>query len=186
MENKEQIKTEEEDELGEIKLSDYQKLGEDFREWLNNVEELPEDFWEKIRNTEQGMDLRGLFNKLRKELFIVYGNERGHAKSFADSRFTSLSEMIKRRMTSCGAMTNIFGTALRNFGIPVKFIHGKLESQEGERMRHSWLELYDPKKDEWFEADPAHKNFTVFPDAKRYKTYHNWLELKEDYDRGEF
>jgi len=73
------------------------------------------------------------------------------AKSLSDSRFTSLKEMIERGMISCGYLRKIFGTALRKFGIPVKFIHGIFEEQKNlpkeSEDRHAWVRnFYNPQR----------------------------------------
>ncbi len=175
----------EKDLLSEIRLSDYGKIEGCNSEWIE-TQEIPDIIWTKVSKINSELTLRELFCNIRKELFDVYGEKRDKAKSFADSRFTSLPEMVERGMVSCGALVNIFGNILRKLGVSTKFIHGKLESQEGADYRHSWLEIYDPRCQTWIEVDPTKKDFEMASDTQRYKEYHNWQELKEDYDKGKY
>ena len=135
------------------------------------------------------LSLEEFLKKARDALFSLYGQKRDKAKSFADSRFTPIDQMVERGMVSCGSLTNIFGAILRGIGVPVKFIHGdsitKVKDAE-KTSRHSWLEIYDPLHNSWIEADPTHPTFGMWPEAKRIREYHDWLELKRDYDDGNF
>ena len=180
-------KLEKESWIDKIKLSDYQKLNKSVKSWIDTNLEIPDHLWRRIRDVQSQLTIGELLKKIDKELIVVYGDKRDKAKSFADSRFTPLDKMIERGMISCGAMTNIFGTALRKLGIPVKFVHGILEKQEGE-FRHSWLEIYNPYENNWFEVDPtkSNTNFKVPEKAHRIKIYHDWQELRGDYDKGEY
>jgi hypothetical protein len=129
-----------------------------------------------------------MLSRIIEGLLTLYGDKKDKGKSFKDSRFTSLEKMMDRGMVTCGAMTEITGTALRKFGIPTKMIHGILESQKKSfiksvllKNRHSWLEIYVPKTKEWLPLDPTQNDFNLFPDAEKIKEYHDWDELKEDY-----
>jgi len=172
--------------LEEVRILDYRvELNKEIKNWIISQEEIPNYFWGKLKDVSSQTTFRELLNKVRKELYAIYGRKRDKARSFTDSRFTPLSKMLERGMISCGALTNIFGTVLRKFGIPVKFIHGRLKHQTGED-RHAWLEVYNPLKKKWFEIDPTYPDFKMKPDAKRIKVYHDWEELKKDYDEGNF
>ncbi len=173
--------------LKEIKLSDYERerLEGDVAEWLR-AQEIPGVLWDRIKQQNSELTVKKLLENIRDELLSIYGKKRDKAKSFADSRFTPLPEMIDRGMVSCGSMANIFGNVLRKLGIPTKFIHGKLERQKEAGDRHSWLEIYNPHNGTWIEIDSTGKNFEMAPDALRYKIYHDWQELKEDFDKGDY
>ena len=171
--------------LNNIKISDYQKLENGTAEWAE-AQEIPSILWDKVKQQNPELTIKELLENIRGELFSIYGKKQDKAKSFADSRFTSLPEMINRGMTSCGAMVNIFGNVLRKLGIPTKFIHGKLEHQKEVGDRHSWLEIYNPISGTWIEVDPTRDNFEMLPETLRLKVYHNWQELKEDFDKGEY
>lgn len=180
----------EKEELDEIKPPDYLKLREDLDEWLKLNEELPTELWEKMKDANQEENLRQVLLRIREELFALYGDKRDEGKSFKDSRFTPLTEMVERGMISCGSMVKIMGTILRKLGIPTKFVHGILESQKEiskeHENRHSWLKIYIPKNDKWLAVDPTQGNFKVSADAEEIKEYHDWEELKNDYAKGEF
>lgn len=187
MNTHEQPKLEQEDNLELIKILDYQKeLGENIQNWIINNQELPEDFLNKFSSIESNVTLSELLSKIRKELFDRYGEKRNKAQSFKDSRFTPLSEMMERGIISCGVLTSIFGVVLRNAGIPVKFVHGKLARQKGKEHRHAWLEVYNPLKNGWFEIDPTRGNFEMASDTERIKVYHDWKELEDDYNKGNY
>ena len=181
------------EKLTEIKSADYFLLKDDYNEWLKNDEDVPLEFWEKVKNIKEEKNLNLMLLRLKQELFSFYGEKRDTAKSFKDSRFTSLQEMLSRKMATCGSVTKIVGIILRKFGIPTKFIHGILESQKKsfikrvlQKSRHAGLEIYDPKTKEWLPIDMTRSDFSLYPDAEKIKEYHNWGELKEDYKKGNF
>ncbi|OGM97789.1 MAG: hypothetical protein A2735_01370 [Candidatus Yanofskybacteria bacterium RIFCSPHIGHO2_01_FULL_41_21] len=172
----------------EIKTSDLcLEEQEDQKEWLSSDEDVPNILWEKIKDLPLNISFGDFLKKIRKSLYDLYGEKRDKASSFADSRFTPLSETVERGMISCGAFSSIFGAVLRKFGIPVKLIHGILESQDEKKSnRHAWLEIFNPVSNSWFEMDPTNDNFEARNDAMRRKVYHNWLELKPDYEKWEY
>lgn len=155
--------------------------------WLSLTEEVPDILWLKIKDLSPEMSLKMILEKIKKELFLIYDGKKDKGISFSDSRFTPISEMIERGMVSCGAMSNIFGVVLRKYGIAVRFIHGILSGQDHEGThRHAWLEIYNPTSDSWIEIDPTTRNFEKRDDAIRRKVYHDWLELKPDYEKGQY
>ena len=181
------------EKLSEIKLADYISLGEGFSEWLKINEEIPADFWEKLKSINEEKNLNLMLLRIKQELFSLYGEKRGKVKSFKESRFTSLQEMLGRKMATCGSVTKIIGIILRKFGIPTKFVHGILESQRKSfvkrvllKNRHAWLEIYDIKTKEWLPIDITRNDFSLYLDAEKIKEYHNWDELKVDYRKGNF
>lgn len=181
------------EQLNEIKLSNYLNATEGFEEWLEIREDLPNVFWYKIKDINREQSLNSVLIQIKQELFSLYGDKRDTAKSFKDSRFTPLAEMIQRGMATCGSATKIIGTALRKFGVPTKFVHGILGLQKKSfikrvlfKERHAWLEIYIPKTNKWLPIDLTRKDFSLYPDAERIKEYHDWGELKDDYIKGNF
>ncbi len=179
--------------LENIKPSEYQNINiEKFKEYLEIKEDLTKEFWEKIENSMQEEEnLYQVFLRTRETLDNLYGEKKDTAKSLSDSRFTSLKEMIERGMISCGSYAKIFGTALRKFGIPVKFIHGIFEEQKNLPIlledRHAWLEFYNPQDKNWVPIDFTEGSLEPRPTAIKIKEYTNWdEEFKKDYENGNF
>jgi len=179
--------------LENIKPLEYRNINiEKFKEYLEIKEDLPKEFWEKIKNSmQEEKNLYQVFLRTRETLDNLYGEKKDRGKSLSDSRFTSLNEMIERGMISCGSYAKIFGTALRKFGIPVKFIHGILEEQKNlpkaSENRHAWLEFYNPQDKNWVPIDFTEGSLEPRPTATKIKEYTNWdEEFKKDYEKGNF
>jgi len=179
--------------LENIKPLEYRNINiEKFKEYLEIKEDLPKEFWEKIKNSmQEEKNLYQVFLRARETLDNLYGEKKDRGKSLSDSRFTSLNEMIERGMISCGSYAKIFGTALRKFGIPVKFIHGILEEQKNlpkaSENRHAWLEFYNPQDKNWVPIDFTEGSLEPRPTATKIKEYTNWdEEFKKDYEKGNF
>ena len=179
--------------LENIKPLEYRNINiEKFKEYLEIKEDLPKEFWEKIKNSmQEEKNLYQVFLRTRETLDNLYGEKQDRGKSLSDSRFTSLNEMIERGMLSCGSYAKIFGTALRKFGIPVKFIHGILEEQKNlpkaSENRHAWLEFYNPQDKNWVPIDFTEGSLEPRPTATKIKEYTNWdEEFKKDYEKGNF
>jgi len=179
--------------LENIKPLEYRNINiEKFKEYLEIKEDLPKEFWEKIKNSmQEEKNLYQVFLRARETLDNLYGEKQDRGKSLSDSRFTSLNEMIERGMLSCGSYAKIFGTALRKFGIPVKFIHGILEEQKNlpkaSENRHAWLEFYNPQDKNWVPIDFTEGSLEPRPTATKIKEYTNWdEEFKKDYEKGNF
>ena len=179
--------------LENIKPLEYRNINiEKFKEYLEIKEDLPKEFWEKIKNSmQEEKNLYQVFLRTRETLDNLYGEKKDRGKSLSDSRFTSLNEMIERGMLSCGSYEKIFGTALRKFGIPVKFIHGILEEQKNlpkaSENRHAWLEFYNPQDKNWVPIDFTEGSLEPRPTATKIKEYTNWdEEFKKDYEKGNF
>jgi len=179
--------------LENIKPSEYQNINiEKFKEYLEIKEDLPKEFWEKIENSiQEEKNLYQVFLRAKETLDNLYGEKKDRGKSLSDSRFTSLKEMIERGMISCGSYAKIFGTTLRKFGIPVKFIHGILEEQKNLpkewENRHAWLEFYNPQDKNWVPIDFTEGSLEPQPTVIKIKEYTNWdEEFKKDYEKGNF
>lgn len=177
-------------EIDSITIENYQDvLPDGIAEWLKFHESYPRDFWSYIVPVSPKITLHEFLKKIRKTLKVIYSGKQDTASSFADSRFTPIGEMIERGMITCGALVNIYGTTLRKMGIPVRYIHGRSERfSKRKDDRHAWLDIYNPINRHYFECDPGHPGFGMWadPTLKRIKVYHNWLELKEDYEKGNF
>ncbi len=176
--------------LENIDLLSYENLN-GFEEYLEIKDDLPEEFWNKIESSKKEEEnLMMVLLRIRESLFDLYGEERNNADSFSDSRFTSINEMIDRKLVSCGSFVKIFGTALRKLEIPVKFIHGIFEEQKNLpkeiENRHSWLEIHNPQNQEWVPIDFTEGSLELSSTAQKIKEYFNWDELKKDYDEGNF
>lgn len=169
--------------LNSIKISEYETDPDIFKKWRTVGEPLPDYFWQKFQNFPKHETLFQLLTKIRKELHNLYGSKRDLGSSLGDSRFTSLPQMLERGMVSCGALTAIVGTTLRQFNIPVKFVHGKLEGS-GPNDRHAWLKIYNPHQKKWITIDPGTKEFNILPTARQWKIYFDWHEFEKDYDKG--
>jgi len=177
------------DVLKRIRPGDYFNFDE-FEQYSKNRESLPNKFWEKIESANEEENMMELLLKIREGLFDLYGEERNNAESFSESRFISLEEMINKKLVSCGSFAKIFGTALREFKIPVKFVHDIFEDQKKLpkelENRHAWLKIYDQKNKEWLAIDPTEDSFELRSNAEEIKEYIDWDELKEDYSEGNF
>ena len=173
--------------LENIKLSEYSN-SDTLEEYLEIKENLPEKFSEKIKDANQEDNLMQCLLRIREDLYNLYGNKKSNAKSLSDSRFTSLEGMIDRHLISCGSLTKIFGTALRSFNIPVKFIHGNLKRKKNfpRRYLHSWLKIYNPKENKWVAVDFTKGSLELPSHVADIKEYIDWEECKEDYKKGDF
>lgn len=175
--------------IAEIRLSEYAALGEELSEWLAVREPVPAVLNNRLSEftIEPDIDVQSFLTTVRNALFSLYGKHRDKARSFADSRFTHIDEMVRRGMVSCGALTKIIGTVLREHGVPVKYIHGEALKKDGSaESRHSWLAIFDPVTGAWKEVDPTQQDFGMYPEAVAIRAYHDWDELRPDYDAGRF
>jgi hypothetical protein len=173
--------------IRKIKIKDYnRRWSKSMKRWLR-FQEPPRPFWNKFCDIKPEFTILKLLQRIGKELMILYGKKRNKARSFADSRFTLLPQMLKRGMVSCGALALIFCTVLRKFGIPTKLVHGRIRGQSGQN-RHAWLKIYHPSKRIRLAIDPGqwHRNFQLKPSARQLKIYASWEELKRDYNKGIF
>ena len=172
--------------IRKTKLSKYKNPSNELRGWLY-TRTIPNYFWKKFENVNSEMTVGELLRQIDRELRVIYGKKKDTARSFADSRFTPLPKMLKRGMVSCGALSIIFATVLRKFGIPVKLVHGRLKGQTGEN-RHAWLKLYNPVNKKWYTIDPTqwHRSFAIKPSARQIRIYADWAELRKDFTRKKF
>ncbi|MEI6352912.1 MAG: hypothetical protein WCO35_03185 [Candidatus Nomurabacteria bacterium] len=173
------------EKLDEIDFSDYLNIKEDekqkLKEWLEIREELPDYFWDNIKDISPDKNLRYIILNIKKELDSIYKNKKTNITSLSVSRFISLNNALNEGMYSCGIATKIYGTCFRKFNIPVKFIHGKIDSK---KVLHSWLEIYDPRNKNWFDFDSTKNDFKLSNEARKINTYHDWEEMKDDFYKG--
>lgn len=162
--------------LRDIEMKDYIGINSPYlRRWCRS-ERVPHYFLKKFRRIRGDTNLFSLLLQIRKKLFTMYGKERDYGRSFFDSRFTPLARLLERRMASCGALVVIFGTVLRNFGVPVKFVHGRLLDTHMED-RHAWLKLYDPLHSRWVPIDPTKIDFALPQQAMELQECFDWYDM---------
>ena len=163
--------------LHTLSVRDCRAQGQRLRRWRRSSRRLPSYFRTKFRSVTAQRSVFALLIRIRKELFRLYGKRRDYARSLADSRLTPISQMLKRRMASCGALALIFATVLRHFGIPVKLVHGRIRgTQRGDR--HAWLKIFDPEKRKWLTVDPTRPDFFLSRQAYSMKNCADWTDLK--------
>lgn len=173
------------DKLHTIRLADYSNMGGVYTKWKYSSREVPDYFLRNFQDLPSHLSVFQLLMRIRKVLYDFYGEKPNYASTFAESRFTSISEILERKLISCGAVTCVFGLTLREFGIPTKFVHGKIKGTRP-NDRHAWLKVYDPNDKKWIEIDPGTNDFSVYSDARQWRIYYNWNELKKDYEKGNF
>ena len=167
-----------------IKLSDYKRSwNKSIKKWLGHAN-VPKDFLSRV-DLPNHVSVFVLLMRIRRVLYDIYGTKRDKAESFSDSRFASFPQILNRGMISCGALATVYGKTLRRFGIPIKFVHGKLQGQNFE-SRHAWLKIYDPIEKKWITADPTIGDFELSKKAIQKKIYIDWSDLKKDYLLGKF
>jgi hypothetical protein len=172
-----------ESELRRITLADFERVTDPaILEWAKPQEEMPEDFWAKFKDIPTDTHLFEVISHIDRELYDPERNHHG-AKSFADSRFTSLAEMIERKMVSCGAKTKIFSEVLRRLSVPVQLVHLQpIADPHNPQHKHAWIRLYNPATREWLTVDPTQTRTRYAPEEGLYEelgTYHSWEELKK-------
>ena len=162
----------------DLPLSDFQNIHhQEIQPWLVNHEIVPDNFQSQLQIDDHS-SLRIVLENIRRAMNNFYGSDARPALSLEESRFLPLSESLTKKIQSCGVRTNLFGTILRTRGVPVQYVHGQLEHQQGSGDRHAWLKIFHPQKKTWIDVDPSEETFTPRPDSKEFKIYHDWLELQ--------
>lgn len=169
------------DILENVSLADYRDLDDEaILEWLKNSEELPAHFWEKMKTLSGEDNINKLMDNIRYTLYHeIYNDEYTKPNSLEESRFTSLNEILEKKLASCGATSKVMTAVLRKFGVPVKLVHGQLKDPHGEGS-HAWISVYQPKEKQWVEKDVTDKVFELNNEFSAAKFYHDWDELKQD------
>ena len=176
-----------ETELERIHLADYRKLDVSLNEWLHTPETLPEEFFQELKILEHTLTLREVIEIIQEKLLKIFGGKLVKPETFAESRFTSLPELFEKHIWTCGSKANLFGTALRQLGIPVRFVHAWTRGQSKKSSnRHAWLDVWDPHASDWIEIDPGERSLQVNSEFERLKVYHDWHELKSDWEAGDY
>lgn len=173
-------------DLHQIVLNDYAGLKKHAK-WMKPEPGVPRLFWERMKNSPSNTTLYDFLLQIREVLVDVFFDGKPVAAStIGESRFSSLEEIIAKHLYSCGNQVRFFGGVLRHFGIPVKFVHGKLDSSR-ENDRHAWLKIYDPKTDEWITSDPTMREFGMKDGAIERKEYFDWdNEFRRDLESGNY
>ena len=150
-----------ESSLDQIRVSDFRIVKPEFEAWTSRDQELPAPLLDFVESLPVSTDLESLFHLLDSELKRFRGDKRDAAVSFADSRFTSISEMLERGMVSCGALTKMYAGVLSKLGVPVKLVHAVPLVVTNHEDRHAWIEVPNPAKGTWVEVDPTqpHRRF---------------------------
>lgn len=96
---------------------------------------------------------------------------------FKTSRFISVKEVLEKRQRSCGSMSTVVASVLRNFGVPVKLINGKF-IKDNPKMRHAWTEIW--LDNEWVPFDITRKDFALTSYHVRLGEYVDWEDLEKE------
>jgi len=161
-----------------ITLAEYKNLPSETREWLMTNENVPKGMCDALKGLDDSAKLKDVLIEIRRVRAEVTQNRKPVSPtSFEDSRFTSFEDILKRNLDSCGVRTRVFGTTLRELGIPVRFVDGKHDGDE-RTTDHAWLDIYSPKDGSWIECDPGEKDFILSDKNKRERIFHDWDELK--------
>lgn len=173
-----------------IRIGDYAHLEDPgVGEWQQPREDMPDDFWAKFKDLSSETHMFELLSHIDRELYDPERNHHG-AKSFQDSRFTSLAEMIDRKVVSCGAKSKIFSEILRRFHVPVQLVHlTPIDDPDNPMHKHSWIRILNPATKGWITIDPTRTRFRYGLEEGIYQEsgiYHSWTELKSDFERGKY
>lgn len=168
---------EKQETLATLRLSEYQNLSPELKEWLHRNEEVPPVMWEQLADLEPNLTLMEVLQKIRSAFATACGDKKSRPASFEESRFTPFTEIIERGLNSCGVRARVYGTTLRKLGVPVKFIDGK-HTEGDETYDHAWLGIYAPSANRWLESDPGTETFEHDPRNQRERIFHDWDELR--------
>jgi len=124
-----------------------------------------------VRNLRKEMDV------VKRTLAILRAiqNNGVSAKSFEESRFSSIEEVLNKKLISCGAMTNLTAAALRSLDIPTRCVHGLLLTKDGWSL-HSWVEIYF-KNFGFAPFDITSRDFKVREGHIKLATCTDWTDL---------
>lgn len=95
--------------------------------------------------------------------------------NFNTSRFISVNEILEKRQYSCGSLTTVVASVLRNLGLPTKLIDGKFVKRNP-NMRHAWVEVW--LAGNWVPFDIMQKDFKLTDYHIRKGEYSDWSELE--------
>ncbi|MDD3475132.1 MAG: transglutaminase-like domain-containing protein [Candidatus Dojkabacteria bacterium] len=97
-----------------------------------------------------------------------------------ESRLVDVDEILKRRISSCGARATVVASVFRSLCIPTKLIHGRYIETNPE-MRHAWNEI--------LLDDGTWKAFDIFGEKREIGKYHkkefevvDWEEVEDNID----
>jgi len=94
------------------------------------------------------------------------------------SRFITATNIIKKRLRTCGSISAICTLVLRKLGIPTKLIDGKIY-KDGRWRTHSWIEVYIEDDKSFVSFDPFSKDYFITKNHKKRGEYIDWSDLKE-------
>lgn len=166
-------------------LSDYEREWPDSLVQWAHSSKVPASFRDCFTHLPRRISVFNLLMRIRKVVSDLYGSAGVPARSFVESRFSSIEEVLAKKITSCGALCTITAAALRQFNIPVKLVHGSIEGQN-ENDRHCWLQIYCPATRGWCSVDPTSDDFQISHRHHEIKTYVSWADMRADYAQGHF
>jgi len=172
--------------LKKIHLNDYASIKSPYIEIFGLMKGIPEKFYKECLPLNSNSDLESFLRKINFVIYKNVGKKKRNAKSFEESRFLTVKEILRRKIISCGSKVSIFAAVLRKKGIPVKLVHGRLHGSKKTDNRHAWLKIYNPLNRKWIIVDVTQKNFSLHPKAYQLKDYQDWGELKKDYKKGDW
>lgn len=103
------------------------------------------------------------------------------------SRCLPVSEIIRRRLRTCGSIVAVAVACLRRMGIEVRMVDGRIFHQ-GRWRTHAWLEIRQPVSQRWISYDPMWNGFKLRSRHRRRRTCNDWSEiestLREEAEKG--
>jgi len=97
---------------------------------------------------------------------------------FRQSRFISVADILEKRQTSCGSLSTVIASVLRNLKIPTKLVNG-LYVESNPNMRHAWNEVY--LNNQWVPFDITKKDFKIGKYHIRKDEWVDWEDLETVY-----
>ncbi|MDO8269730.1 MAG: transglutaminase-like domain-containing protein [Candidatus Levybacteria bacterium] len=121
---------------------------------------------------------------IKKILWVIRDefNSKKHnttcTNDFRQSRFISVTDILEKRQTSCGSLSTVIASVLRNLKIPTKLANG-LYIESNPNMRHAWNEVYLNKR--WVPFDITKKGFEIGKYHIRKDEWVDWEDLEKVY-----
>ena len=146
-------------------------------EYTKNI---PTSFLNKIKKKVKDKEGTDLVINVIRAVLAEFDSKKYYVtqtRNWRLSRFVSVPIIIKMKLRTCGSISSVVTSVLRNLGYPVKLIDGKLYS-EGEWRRHSWLEVQLGKEGKFVSFDPFAKNFMITKKHRKSSSYTDWSEME--------
>lgn len=121
--------------LVNMQFADKQYL--QFGKFTTPQDKLVTEIKENMRNINKQIEVvNKTFEFLRK-----LQDKGSSAKDFNEARLSTVEIVIRKKLTSCGAMTNLAASVLRSLGLPTKCVHGLIYTTNGWFL-HAWTEIF--------------------------------------------